>query len=127
MDRPRSDLRCQHLATTRPDRRQRAARSCSPADNGPTPLENIVKTVLTLLAVALFLSTGSAWARKPCEELRQEIATGLDAKGVRNYQLTVIAKDTVDTRKTVGTCNGGTERIVYERATPVADTAVAKR
>ncbi len=85
-----------------------------------------MKTVLTLLAIALFLSTGSAWARKPCEELRQEIATGLDAKGVRNYSLSVVAKDAEDTRKTVGTCNGGTERIVYERAQPVA-TAIAKR
>lgn len=86
-----------------------------------------MKTVLTLIAVALVLSTGSAWARKPCEELRQEIATGLDAKGVKNYSLTVLAKDTADTRKTVGTCNGGTERIVYERATPAVDAAVAKR
>ena len=86
-----------------------------------------MKTVLTLLAVALFLSTGSAWARKPCEELRQEIATGLDAKGVKQYSLTVIAKDTADTRKTVGTCNGGTERIVYERQPTAAASAVAKR
>ena len=86
-----------------------------------------MKTVLTLLAVALFLSTGSAWARKPCEELRQEIAAGLDAKGVRQYSLTVIGKDAADERKTVGTCNGGTERIVYERQTPAVDTAVAKR
>lgn len=85
-----------------------------------------MKTVLTLLAIALFLSTGSAWARKPCEELRQEIAAGLDAKGVRNYSLNVVAKDADDTRKTVGTCNGGSERIVYERAQPAAN-AIAKR
>ncbi len=85
-----------------------------------------MKTVLTLLAIALFLSTGSAWARKPCEELRQEIATRLDAKGVRNYSLNVVAKDAEDTRKTVGTCNGGSERIVYERAQPAA-AAIAKR
>ncbi|WP_313919307.1 DUF1161 domain-containing protein [Tahibacter sp.] len=85
-----------------------------------------MKTVLTLLAIALFLSTGSAWARKPCEELRQEIAAGLDAKGVRNYSLNVVAKDADDARKTVGTCNGGSERIVYERAQPAA-TTVAKR
>jgi len=85
-----------------------------------------VKTVLTLLAIALFLSTGSAWARKPCEELRQEIATGLDAKGVRNYSLNVVAKDAEDTRKTVGTCNGGSDRIVYERTQPAA-AAIAKR
>lgn len=85
-----------------------------------------MKTVLTLLAIALFLSTSPAWARKPCEELRQEIAAGLDAKGVRNYSLSVVARDSGDARKTVGTCNGGSERIVYERAQP-AQTAIAKR
>ena len=86
-----------------------------------------MKTVLTLIAMALFLSAGSAWARKPCEELRQEIAAGLDAKGVRHYSLTVVAKDAEDARKTVGTCNGGSERIVYERQTPARDEAVARR
>lgn len=86
-----------------------------------------MKTVLTVLAVALFLSTGSAWARKPCDELRQEIADRLDAKGVLHYELTVVTRDAADTRKTVGTCNGGTERIVYERQTPPPATAVAKR
>lgn len=85
-----------------------------------------MKTVLTLFAIALFLSTGSAWARKPCEELRQEIASGLDAKGVKHYSLAVVAKDAQDTRKTVGTCNGGSDRIVYERAQP-AQSAIAKR
>lgn len=86
-----------------------------------------MKTVLTLLALTLFLSTGAAWARKPCEELRQEIAAGLDAKGVRQYSLEVVAKEAEDTRKTVGTCNGGTERIVYERASSAPQTTVAKR
>lgn len=87
-----------------------------------------MKTVLTLLAIALFLSTASAWARKPCEELKTEIAAGLDAKGVKHYTLDILAKDAQDTRKTVGSCNGGTEKIVYERQTAApADTAVAKR
>lgn len=85
-----------------------------------------MKTVLTLLAIALFLSTGNAWARKPCEELRQEIAAGLDAKGVKQYSLSIVAKDADDTRKTVGTCNGGSERIVYERA-PSTQASIAKR
>jgi Protein of unknown function (DUF1161) len=84
-----------------------------------------VKTVLTLVAIALFLSTASAWARKPCEELKTEIAAGLDAKGVQHYTLAVVARDTADTRKTVGTCNGGSERIVYERQPQ--QSAVAKR
>jgi len=61
------------------------------------------------------------------DELRQEIAGRLDAKGVLHYELTVVGKDAADTRKTVGTCNGGTERIVYERQAPASAAAVAKR
>jgi hypothetical protein len=86
-----------------------------------------VKTVLTLVAIALFLSTATAWARKPCEELKTEIAAGLDAKGVKHYTLDIVARDSSDSRKTVGSCNGGSEKIVYERQTPAPSTAVAKR
>ena len=85
-----------------------------------------MKTVLTVLAIALFLSSASSWARKPCEELKTEIAAKLDAKGVANYQLDVVAKDVQDERKTVGTCNGGSERIVYQRA-QAQPAAVAQR
>ncbi|MCQ4165034.1 DUF1161 domain-containing protein [Tahibacter harae] len=86
-----------------------------------------MKTVLTLVAIALFLSTATAWARKPCEELKTEIAAGLDAKGVQHYTLEIIAKDSQDPRRTVGSCNGGSEKIVYERQPAPQPAAVAKR
>lgn len=86
-----------------------------------------MKTVLTLVAIALFLSTASAWARKPCEELKTEIAAGLDAKGVQHYTLEILAKDSQDARKTVGSCNGGSEKIVYERQPAPQQATVAKR
>jgi len=54
-------------------------------------------------------------------------SAGIDAKGVKNYSLNVVAKDAEDPRKTVGTCNGGSERIVYERQTPARTEAVARR
>lgn len=87
-----------------------------------------MKTVLTVLALVLFFSPQASWARKPCEELKSEIAARLDAKGVSGYQLDIVAKDAQDERKTVGSCNGGDDRIVYTRSRPVpADAAVAKR
>jgi hypothetical protein len=87
-----------------------------------------VKTVLTVLAIALFLSSASSWARKPCEELKTEIAARLDAKGVSSYRLDIVAKDSQDERKTVGTCNGGSDRIVYQRAPAQSQpAAVAQR
>jgi len=47
--------------------------------------------VLALL-LALTVSQGVAFAqRKDCEELKKEIAAKLDAKGVKNYTLTIVA------------------------------------
>jgi len=76
------------------------------------------RALLTLLLV-LPLSPGiSSAQRKDCEELKKEIAAKLDAKGVKNYTLTIVAaadvKDT-DKDKVVGSCDGGTKRILYTR------------
>jgi hypothetical protein len=76
------------------------------------------RALLTLLLV-LPVSPGISFAqRKDCEELKKEIAAKLDAKGVKNYTLTIVAaadvKDT-DKDKVVGSCDGGTKRILYTR------------
>jgi Protein of unknown function (DUF1161) len=81
-----------------------------------------MKPWLTLAAV-LFLPAGSyAQAAKPCEELKSEIATKLDAKGVKGYSLEIVGKDQDAEGKTVGTCEGGTKKIVYSRAAAAAQT-----
>jgi hypothetical protein len=72
-----------------------------------------MKTVL--FAVGLALMASPAFAMKPCEELKAEIAAKLDAKGVKNYTLTVIGNDEVKDQKVVGSCEGGTKKIVYTR------------
>jgi len=72
------------------------------------------------VAVLLFASASVfAQAAKPCEDLKAEIAKKLDAKGVKVYSLDIVAKD-ADTdkdaeAKVVGTCEGGTKKIVYRR------------
>lgn len=68
------------------------------------------------LVVCLMLVAVSAQAEvKPCEELKQEIATQLDGKGVKNYSLEIVANDQVGDRKVVGSCDGGAKKITYER------------
>jgi Protein of unknown function (DUF1161) len=57
-----------------------------------------------------------ALAAKPCEELKDEISKKLDAKGVKGYTLDIVAKDKDAEGKTVGTCDGGTKKIIYNRA-----------
>ena len=54
--------------------------------------------------------------RKACDDLKTEIATKLDAKGVKNYTLTIVTVPEVkDSDKVVGSCDGGTKRIIYTR------------
>lgn len=72
-----------------------------------------------LLAAAVML-VAPAWSYaqgpKPCEELKSEIAAKLDAKGVKGYSLEIVDKDKEVTEgKVVGTCGGGTKKIVYIR------------
>ncbi len=63
-----------------------------------------------------------AQAAKPCEELKDEITKKLDAKGVKGYTLEIVAKDKDAEGKTVGTCDGDTKKILYNRASATAAT-----
>jgi hypothetical protein len=76
-----------------------------------------MKRALLALLIVLPLSQGVTFAqRKACEDLKMEIAAKLDAKGVKNYTLTIVAAGEVkDTDKVVGSCDGGTNRIIYKR------------
>jgi hypothetical protein len=76
-----------------------------------------MKRVLLLLLFVVPLSQGLSFAqRKDCEELKKEIAAKLDAKGVKNYTLTVTGTSDVKEKDTVvGSCDAGTKKIVYTR------------
>lgn len=68
------------------------------------------------LFVVLALGLPSVWAQvKPCEELKTEIAAKIEAKGVKNYTLEIVATESVGDAKVVGSCEGGTKKIVYTR------------
>lgn len=71
-------------------------------------------------------ATQAAPAAKPCEDLKSEIAAKLDAKGVKSYTLDIVEKDKeVAEGKAVGTCEGGTKKIVYKRGTAAETTSQA--
>ncbi len=81
-----------------------------------------------LLTVALALGVPAcsyAQGAKACEDLKSEIAAKLDAKGVKGYALEVVAKDQDAEGKQVGTCEGGTKKIMYRKG-PAAEQAPAK-
>jgi hypothetical protein len=81
-----------------------------------------------ILFLALLLgATQQVLAAKPCEDLKGEIAAKIEANGVTSYTLTVVPNDQVGDLNVVGSCDGGTNKIVYERGTKAAtpDTAAA--
>jgi len=67
----------------------------------------------------LSLMSASVWAQgpKPCEELKAEIAKKLEANGVKSYSLEIVPTEKADAAegKVVGSCEGGTKKIVYRR------------
>lgn len=72
-----------------------------------------MKTQLVLVA-ALAVSA-HAFAAKPCEDLKTEIAAKIEAHGVKAYTLEIVPADQVGDQKVVGSCEGGTKKIVYAR------------
>jgi Protein of unknown function (DUF1161) len=75
---------------------------------------------LLVIAVLVFLSM-FAYAAKPCEELKAEIDKKLEAKNVKSYSLEIVDKDKATEGKVVGTCDGGTKKIVYSRTSTPAE------
>ena len=84
----------------------------------------MMKPCLLITVAAAFLPVcAHAQAAKPCEELKSEIAAKLDGKGVQSYSLDIVAKDQDAEGKVVGTCGGGTKKIVYHRGAAAAQAA----
>ena len=70
---------------------------------------------LSFLLVALSCLSSAALAAKSCDELKSELAAKLDAKGVVGYSLDAVANEAVGDGKVIGSCDGGTKKIVYAR------------
>ena len=74
-----------------------------------------MKASLVFAAVLFVPACSYAQGAKACEDLKSEIASKLDAKGVKSYSLEIVPKDQDAEGKVVGTCEGGTKKIVYRR------------
>jgi len=75
--------------------------------------------LLAAAALALFVSASAqAQGAKSCEELKSEIAKKIEANGVKSYTLDIVDKDKDAEGKVVGTCGGGTKKIVYQKTAP---------
>jgi hypothetical protein len=70
-------------------------------------------TRIALLVAALTVSFPAM--AKSCEDLKREIAAKIEANGVKQYTLEIVPSDQVGEKKVVGSCEGGTKKIVYTR------------
>ena len=68
-----------------------------------------------VIALVLGMAPLLASAGTPCDEVKTSIAAKLDAKGVKDYTLEVVASEATADKKVVGSCEGGTKKIVYTR------------
>ena len=87
-------------------------------------MKTIAITISLLLAAPI-----AAFAAKPCEELKTEIAAKIDAAGAKGYSLEIVKADAdAGDAKVVGTCDAGQNKIVYRReaAAPKAVASAAK-
>ncbi|HUG72551.1 MAG TPA: DUF1161 domain-containing protein [Steroidobacteraceae bacterium] len=71
---------------------------------------------LTAIAGLMILAAAPAWGQsKSCEDLKAEIEEKIRNNGVAQFTLTIVDKDAPEDGKVVGTCGGGTKKIVYKR------------
>lgn len=85
-----------------------------------------MKRIAVTLAVLITMS-GSTFAAsyKPCEELKAEIDAKIKAKGAVSYTLEIILATEVKNQEIVGSCEGGTKKIVYIRGQQAVVTSDA--
>ena len=70
---------------------------------------------LIALAASLLIASPVFAQVKPCEELKGEIEVKIKNNGVKVFTLTIVEKDAAEDGKVVGTCEGGSKKIVYKR------------
>jgi Protein of unknown function (DUF1161) len=75
----------------------------------------MVKLIVAAVVAGLALSGPALAQRKDCNELKGEIDAKIKANGVEKFTLDILDKDAQAEGKVVGTCDGGTKKIVYKR------------
>ena len=74
---------------------------------------------LLIAVIALAVTAAPAYAqRKPCEELKAEIEVKIRNNGVKEFTLTIVPNAEVKDGQVVGSCDGGTKKIIYQRGAP---------
>ena len=73
----------------------------------------MLNKIASLLVIGS-LST-AAFAGTSCDDLKAKIDAKVQSKGVKAYSLEVVSGTDVKDGKVVGSCDGGSKKIVYKR------------
>ena len=75
----------------------------------------MMKLIAAALVTGLVFSGPALAQRKDCGELKGEIEAKIKKNGVDKFTLDVLEADAQSDGKVVGTCDGGSKKIVYKR------------
>lgn len=75
----------------------------------------MVRLIAAALVTGLVISGPAFAQKKGCAELKSEIEAKIKKNGVDKFSLDVVEADKQSDGKVVGTCDGGTKKIVYKR------------
>lgn len=67
------------------------------------------------VALSVMALASPAHASKSCEELKAEIEAKIQGHGVKTFTLDVVPAADVKDQKEVGSCEGGSKKIVYKK------------
>ncbi|MEE1865320.1 MULTISPECIES: DUF1161 domain-containing protein [Pseudomonas] len=71
---------------------------------------------VAIAVMASLLTTSVLAAPKNCEELKAEIEAKIQANNVSSYTLEIVKNEEVhDQNMVVGSCEGGTKKIIYQK------------
>ena len=76
----------------------------------------MIRLIVAVVALGIAGAASAQGMRKPCDELKGEIEAKIKKNGVDKFSLDVVdAEAEAKDGKVVGTCDGGTRKIVYKR------------
>ncbi|TDF83202.1 DUF1161 domain-containing protein [Pseudomonas sp. H9] len=71
---------------------------------------------VAIAVLTSLLATSALAAPKNCEELKAEIEAKIQANNVSSYTLEIVKNEEVhDQNMVVGSCEGGTKKIIYQK------------
>ena len=75
----------------------------------------MVRLIAAAVVVGMAVAGPALAQKKDCGELKGEIEAKIKKNGVDKFSLDVVEGDKQGEGKVVGTCDGGTKKIVYKR------------